>query len=43
MNLNVERLHRCTLHVYRNGAIVPFCANYLTAIIPETETRGDPE
>ena len=43
MNLNVERLHRCTLHVYRDGAIVPFCANYLTAIIPETETRGDPE
>ena len=29
-NLNLERLHRCTLHVYRNGAIVPFCAHYLT-------------
>ena len=32
MNLNVERLRQCTLHVYRDGAIVPFCANYLTAI-----------
>ena len=30
MNLNVERLRQCTLHVYRSGAIVPFCANYLT-------------
>ena len=30
MNLNIERLRRCTLHVYRDGAIVPFCANYLT-------------
>ena len=29
-NLNLERLHRCTLHVYRDGAIVPFCAHYLT-------------
>ena len=30
MNLNIERLRQCTLHVYRDGAIVPFCANYLT-------------
>ena len=30
MNLNVERLRQCTLHVWRGGAIVPFCANYLT-------------
>ena len=30
MNLNIERLRQCTLHVYRGGAIVPFCANYLT-------------
>ena len=30
MNLNVERLRQCTLHVYRSGAIVPFCAHYLT-------------
>lgn len=30
MNLNIERLHRCSLHVYENGVIKPFCANYLT-------------
>ena len=30
MNLNVERLHRCSLHVYDNGKIQPFCAKYLT-------------
>ncbi len=39
MNLNVERLRQCTLHVYRDGAIVPFCANYLTPIT----ARGDLE
>lgn len=32
MNLNIERLHRCSLHVYQNGKVRPFCANYLTAI-----------
>lgn len=31
-NLNIERLHRCTLHVYNNGKVKPFCANYLTAM-----------
>ena len=30
MNLNIERLHRCTLHVYDNGRIKPFCAKYLS-------------
>ena len=30
MNLNVERLHRCSLHVYDKGRIKPFCAKYLT-------------
>ena len=30
MNLNLERLHRCSLHVYDRGRIVPFCAKYLT-------------
>ena len=30
MNLNVERLHRCSLHVYDNGKIKPFCTRYLT-------------
>ena len=32
MNLNIERLHRCSLHVYDRGKIKPFCARYLTAI-----------
>lgn len=31
-NLNIERLHRCSLHVYDAGKIKPFCANYLTSI-----------
>ncbi len=32
MNLNIERLHRCSLHVYKDGTVKPFCANYLTPI-----------
>ena len=32
MNLNIERLHRCSLHVYDNGSIKPFCAKYLTGM-----------
>ena len=28
--LNVERLRRCSLHVYDGGRIKPFCAKYLT-------------
>lgn len=32
MNLNIERLHQCTLHVYDKGLVKPFCANYLSAI-----------
>ena len=30
MNLNIERLHRCSLHVYDRSAVKPFWANYLT-------------
>ena len=30
MNLNIERLHRCSLHVYDKGKIIPFCAKYLS-------------
>ena len=30
MNLNIDRLHQCTLHVYNEGKIKPFCANYLS-------------
>lgn len=32
MNLNVERLRRCSLHVYDRGAVKPFCVRYLTPI-----------
>ena len=37
-NLNIERLHRCSLHVYSNGRVRPFCANYLTSIYEQNET-----
>ena len=37
MNLNIERLHRCSLHVYSDGAVKPFCGAYLT---PVTLTRS---
>ncbi|MBO4289642.1 MAG: radical SAM protein [Lachnospiraceae bacterium] len=30
MNLNIERLRRCSLHVYDGGKIKPFCARYLS-------------
>ena len=36
MNLNLERMHTCTLHVYDHGKIKPFCARYLTPIGQET-------
>lgn len=29
-NLDVERLRQCSLHVYKDGKHVPFCAYYLT-------------
>lgn len=29
MNLDLERLSRCSLHVYDDGELVPFCAKYL--------------
>lgn len=32
MNLNAERLRRCSLHVYDRGKIKPFCAKYLSPI-----------
>ena len=31
-NLNVERLRRCSLHVYERGKLKPFCAHYLSAM-----------
>lgn len=32
MNLDIERLHRCSLHVYDKGVLKPFCARYLTPV-----------
>jgi 7,8-dihydro-6-hydroxymethylpterin dimethyltransferase len=29
--LDIERLRRCSLHVYKDGRHIPFCARYLTA------------
>jgi hypothetical protein len=29
--LDMERLRRCSVHVYKNGRTIPFCARYLTA------------
>ena len=31
MNLDIERLRRCSLHVYSEGIMKPFCAAYLTS------------
>jgi 7,8-dihydro-6-hydroxymethylpterin dimethyltransferase len=28
--LDIERLRRCSLHVYKDGRTIPFCARYLT-------------
>ena len=32
MNPNIERLHRCSLHVYDAGKIKPVCAKYLSPL-----------
>jgi uncharacterized radical SAM superfamily Fe-S cluster-containing enzyme len=32
MSLDVERLRRCSLHVYHEGVLKPFCARYVTAV-----------
>jgi uncharacterized radical SAM superfamily Fe-S cluster-containing enzyme len=29
-NIDIERLRRCSLHVYSDGKIIPFCVRYLT-------------
>ncbi|MGI6055058.1 MAG: hypothetical protein ACOYA8_09345, partial [Clostridium sp.] len=29
-NLDIERLRQCSLHVYRDGKYIPFCACYLS-------------
>lgn len=33
-NLDLERLRQCSLHVYREGKRIPFCAAYLTPLAP---------
>lgn len=39
LNLDLERLYRCSLHVYRRGRLLPFCAGYLTPVpAPEAHT-----
>jgi uncharacterized radical SAM superfamily Fe-S cluster-containing enzyme len=30
-SLDIERLRRCSLHVFKEGRVIPFCARYLTA------------
>ncbi|MGX8715617.1 MAG: hypothetical protein ACSW8A_07670, partial [Lachnospiraceae bacterium] len=30
MNIDFERLYRCSLHVYEEGRLIPFCAKYMT-------------
>ena len=30
MNLDIERLRRCSLHVWHDYRLIPFCARYLT-------------
>ncbi len=29
-NLDIERLRQCSLHVYKDGKKIPFCAYYLS-------------
>lgn len=38
-NLDIERLRRCSLHVFDNGRIVPFCAKYLTRAAAQVGDR----
>ena len=33
-NLDLERLQRCSLHVYDQGRFVPFCAHHLSPLCP---------
>ena len=32
MNLDIERLRRCSLHVWHDYKLMPFCARYLTPV-----------
>jgi uncharacterized radical SAM superfamily Fe-S cluster-containing enzyme len=33
--LDIERLRRCSLHVFKDGRVIPFCARYLTPYAQE--------
>ncbi len=39
-NLDFERMRQCSLHVYRDGKKIPFCANYLTPFPAENVNGG---
>ena len=39
VNLDIERLRRCSLHVWHDGALMPFCARYITPM--EMEKKQD--
>lgn len=43
-NLDLERLRSCSLHVFRDGRTIPFCANYLTPLNDRSkdDERRDP-
>lgn len=39
-NLDLERIRRCSLHVFDNGRFVPFCAYYLTSYVVTTPSQA---
>lgn len=40
-NLDLERLRSCSLHVFRDGRTIPFCANYLTPLVDDNAQKSD--
>ena len=40
-NLDIERLRQCSLHVYKDGKHIPFCAYYLSPVSAENRTEND--
>lgn len=38
-NIDLERLRRCSLHVFDDGRLVPFCAYYLTKLGTPQDTK----
>jgi uncharacterized radical SAM superfamily Fe-S cluster-containing enzyme len=33
--IDLERLRRCSVHIYENGRTIPFCARYMTGFSSE--------